>query len=59
MGRRETMDVVGYLAKQPGPERVLNTDGPMTRSAAGYFAERMRQLGYNVRITRHRKGAQP
>lgn len=39
------------------PESILNTDGPMTRRAAGYFAERMRQLGYSVRITRRRKGA--
>lgn len=50
------MDVVGYLTKGSGPkvEEVQNTSGPMTSRAARDYAERLRQLGYTVRVTRHR-----
>ena len=57
MAIRETVDVIGHLTKMPGRDIVLNQNGPMTRSAAGRFAERMRQLGYTATVVRHLKGA--
>lgn len=45
------MDVVGYLTKQPGPEQRQN-EAPMTSRVAHDFAERLRRLGYTVRVVR-------
>ena len=52
---KATMDVVGRLIKTGGPDEVQNVNGPMTPNAARHFAERLRQLGYSVRVIKHRK----